>query len=153
MTSANSVYRFSCSCGSKSFSMRGQPVMRAVCHCHFCQDYNQASYGDFVVYRTTQLEADDTAGTVFKSYSPSNIVMRGSCPHCSKPVLERADIPLFPKLLFVPVVNHPERDSLPQPQLQMFSHRRIADVGAHVPAYSGYLGSEIPFLWKLLRAL
>lgn len=153
MKSATSVYKMSCSCGSKSFSVRGQPVMRAMCHCHFCQDYNQAPYGDFVVYRANQLVEDDTEGTVFRSYSKSNMVMRGSCPHCSKPVLERANIPLFPKLLFVPVVNHPERERLPQPQLQMFSHRRIADVSEHIPAYSGYLGSEIPFLWKLIRAL
>lgn len=153
MASENTVHKFACSCGTNRFSVRGQPVMRAMCHCHFCQDYNQAPYGDFVVYRATQLETEETGSTVFKSFSAMNMVMRGTCSHCRKPVIERARIPLFPKLLLVPVVNHPDRDSLPAPQLQMFSHRRVADVGAHVPEYSGFISSEIQFLWKLMRAL
>lgn len=153
MSSAQSVYQLGCSCGANRFSLKGKPVMRAVCHCHFCQDYNQAAYGDFLVYRATQLEMDETFTSVYKSYSKPPMVKRGSCSHCGKPVLEKANIPLFPKLLFVPVANHPEKENLPTPALQMFTHRRIKYPGEHVPSYSGYLGSEIPFLWKLARSL
>lgn len=153
MNSAKSAYKFSCSCGANRFSIQGQPVMRAVCHCHFCQDYNKSSYGDFLVYRASQLESEDTPKSSYKSYGKSNMVKRGSCTQCGKPVLEQANIPLFPKLLFVPVVNHPDNDQLPSAALQMFTHRRIKNPGDHIPAYSGYLGSEIPFVWKLMRAL
>lgn len=153
MSSAKSVYKLGCSCGANSFSLKGQPVMRAVCHCHYCQDYNQAAYGDFLVYRATQLETESISETRYKSYSKPPLVKRGSCTQCGKPVLEKANIPLFPKLLFVPVVNHPDKDILPAPALQMFSHRRVENPGAHIPSYSGYMGSEIPFLWKLARSL
>lgn len=153
MSSAKSVYKLGCSCGANSFSLKGQPVMRAVCHCHFCQDYNQAAYGDFLVYRATQLEEDVTAESQYKSYSKPPLVKRGSCTQCGKPVMEKASIPLFPKLLFVPVVNHPDKANLPAPVMQMFSHRRIEDPGTHIPSYTGYVSSETVFLWKLARSL
>lgn len=153
MYTEKSTHKLSCACGSNHFSLSGQPVMRAVCHCLFCQDYNQASYGDFLIYRASQLESEQTEVSVYKSYSKPPLVRRGSCTQCGKPVLERANIPMFPKLLFVPVVNHPDLKSLPMPALQMFTHRMVENPGAHIPAYSGYMGSEIPFMWKLIRAL
>lgn len=153
MSAAKSIHKLGCECGANHFSLTGQPVMRAICHCHYCQDYNKASYGDFLVYRATQLETDQTATSVYKSYSKPPMVKRGSCTQCGKPVLERANIPLFPKLLFVPVKNHPNKDKLPQPALQMFTHRMIENPGSDIPAYYGYMGSEVPFLWKLMRSL
>jgi hypothetical protein len=153
MNYAKSIYKLGCACGANHFSLVGQPVMRAVCHCHYCQAYNQAPYGDFLVYRASQLETEHVGSSVFKSYSGSKMVMRGSCTCCEKPILERASIPLFPKLLFVPATNHPEDSNLPVPALQMFTHRRVENPGDHIPAFSGYFGSEVPFVWKLMRSL
>jgi hypothetical protein len=153
MNAEKSIYKLACACGANQFSLSGEPVMRAVCHCHFCQDYNQASYGDFLVYRASQLADDQTEASVYKSYSKPPMVKRGSCTQCGKPVLERANIPLLPKLLFVPVVNHPNQENLIAPALQMFAHRMIENPGVHIRAYYGYLGSEVPFVWKLIRTL
>ena len=78
---------------------------------------------------------------------------RGSCKQCGKPVLEHLHVPLFPKLVFVPTVNHPGKETLPEPSLQMFYHRHVRDAGGQIPKYSGYLSSEASFMGRLTSAL
>lgn len=153
MTSAQSAYGFQCRCGANRFRLQGAPAMRAICHCLNCQEYNQGAYGDFLVYRETQLESVQDTASVYRAFSKPPMVKRGTCTQCAQPVLERVNIPFFPKMIFVPVVNHPDQAALPQPVLQMFSHRKIKEPQGQVPSYSGYLGSEAPFLWKLIGAL
>lgn len=153
MTSAKSVYGFQCECGANSFKLSGQPTMRAICHCHHCQEYNQSAYGDFLVYRKSQLQEINEPSAAYRAFSKPPMVKRGSCTQCGKPVLERVNIPLFPQLVFVPVINHPDKAKLPEPELQMFTHRRVQNPGEHIKSYFGYYGSEIPFVWKLIRSL
>lgn len=153
MKTVASVYGFQCSCGANRFSLKGEPAMRAVCHCLNCQAYNQRAYGDFLVYRESQVVELHDAATEYKAFKNPPMVMRGTCTRCNKPVAEKVNIPLFPKLFFVPVVNHPDIAALPAPALQMFSHRQIEAVPGDVPSYSGYLGSEVPFVLKMMRAL
>lgn len=153
MTSANTVYGFQCKCGANHFQIKGEPAMRAVCHCHHCQEYNKAAYGDFVVYRKSQVEAMNESSLSYRSFSKPPMVKRGTCSSCGTPLMEKVNIPLLPDMLFVPVANHPNKAELPQPEMQMFTHRRIHNPGESIPSYSGYLGSEVPFVWKLIRGL
>lgn len=153
MTSASSVYGFQCKCGTNHFEVKGEPAMRAICHCHHCQAYNKAAYGDFVVYRKSQVRGMADASLTYKAFSKPPMVKRGTCSNCGTPLLEKANIPLFPELLFVPVANHPNKAGLPAPDMQMFIHRRIHNPGEEIPAYSGYLGSEVLFVLKLIRGL
>lgn len=145
--------RCACACGANAFSVKGEPLLRAVCHCHFCQDFNQADFGDFLIYREAQVTFEQDAETAYRSYKKPEIVSRGSCRQCGKPVLEYLRVPLFPRLVFVPTVNHPDKASLQEPALQMFYHRHVRDAGAQTPKYSGYVRSEIQFMGRLLAGL
>jgi len=144
---------FACECGTNTFSVSGEPLLRAVCHCHFCQDFNQADFGDFLIYRKEQVTIDNDEATAYRSYKKPEIVNRGSCMTCGKPVLEHLNAPLFPKLIFVPTINHPGHAPLPEPSLQMFYHRHVRDAGEGIPRYSGYLRSEVHFMGRLVSAL
>jgi hypothetical protein len=133
--------------------LKGEPVMRAICHCNNCKQYNQGAYGDFLVYRETQIQSLQDTEVAYQAFQSPPLVQRGTCTQCGKPFAEKVRIPLFPRLFFVPVVNHPQRGTLPAPRLQIFSHRQTQPVGGDVPSYAGYVGSELPFLWAIARAL
>ena len=151
--SAKSIYKFQCKCGANHLEIKGEPAMRAVCHCHHCQEYNQAAYGDFVVYRRNQIDSMADASLDYKSFSKPTMVKRGTCSNCGTPLMEKVNIPLFPDMVFIPVVNHPNQAELPMAEMQMFTHRRVENPGEHIKSYSGYYGSEIPFVLKLIRSL
>lgn len=142
-----------CECGINKFSVKGKPLLRAICHCQFCQDFNKSEYGDFLIYRKEQVIFIDQSKSTYKSYKKPPIVKRGSCKQCGKPVLEYLQAPLFPKLVFIPAENHSQQEPLLQPSLHMFYHRRIRDAEDQIPKYSGYLLSEMNFMGRLISKL
>lgn len=153
MTRLSTHYSLNCACGANPFDVTGAPVMRAYCHCLNCQAYNQAPYGDFLVYRKNQVVFHNEENTQFKAFQPPPLVRRGSCVKCGKPVLEKANIPLFPQLTLVPAINHTHPQDLPPPAMHMFYNRSVIEMTDRVPKYSGYVGSQTPFLWELAKAL
>lgn len=152
MTS-NSAYGFQCQCGANHFCTQAKPVMRAVCHCHNCQEFNQGPYGDFLVFRESDVTAYEDQQSTYRAFSSPPMVKRATCNQCGKPFAEKVNIPMFPKMVFVPVFNQSAGSQPPEPVLQMFTHRKVKDVEGNFPSYSGYLGSEVPFVWKLMRSL
>ena len=142
-----------CDCGTNYFELHGEPLLRAVCHCHYCQEFNQASCGDFLIYRRRDVTVDRTASTDYRAFKKPEFVKRGSCTECGKPVNEKVNIPLLPELVFVPAVNHPQSAALPEAKLHMFYHRRKSDVHDQAPKYRGYLWSEANFMIRLIGGL
>ena len=142
-----------CACGRNSFTVAGKPVLRAICHCTICQEFNSDTRADIVIYRQEQVDFPDESAVQFRAYKQPPLVKRGKCAECGKPVIEHFRMPFMPALEIVPTAVHADVASLPTPTLHMFYHRRHADVADALPKYSGFLGSQLGFMKHLLKAL
>lgn len=151
--SKSQTQSMACACGVNKLSIQGQPLLRAVCHCHFCQDFNQADYGDIVIYKKDQVTFIDDPKITYRSYKKPPIVSRGNCSECGSPVLEHLNIPLFPRLVFIPANLYAIQESLPRPSLHIFYHRRVKDITDQAPKFSGYLQSEVKLMKEVTSAL
>lgn len=142
-----------CECGANRLELSRRPLLRAICHCRICQDFNDASHADLLLFRKSDVRTSKTQRVVFNSYKWPPIVQRGRCSECGKPVIEHLQLPLFPKMAFVPTANVTGEESIPDPALHMFYHRRVGDVDDQVPKRSGYLASEFAFIRAMISAL
>ncbi len=39
-----------CQCGSTKFTIQGEPLIRALCHCTICQEFNNAAFADVTIF-------------------------------------------------------------------------------------------------------
>ena len=138
-----------CACGQVSFGLRGEPRFRARCHCTICQRFNQAPFGDIVVFRARDVDLPDDETVEFQTYRAPPNVRRGVCSSCRQPVLERFESPLFPRLRFVPAALI-RPDDLPRVSFDVFYERRVADIDDGHPKYTGYIRSQSAFMWRVL---
>ncbi len=142
-----------CPCGRNRFTVSGSPLLRVICHCRICQEFNHDPCADIAIYKRTQVDFADESGVQFRAYKQPELVQRGRCVACEKPVIEHMRLPLFPDLEIVPAAVHEQADSLPPAELHMFYHRRQADAEDALKKYSGFLASQAGFLRHLVRAL
>lgn len=142
-----------CSCGENQFTLLGEPLFRCLCHCTICQRYNQAAYGDVSVFRAQAVELNDDSQVGFRAHRSPKILQRGLCQQCQKPVIERLNVPLMPKLAIVPNTNIAAQEIIPAPACHIFYDRRVADIDDDLPKHSGYFPSEAAFTYHLLKAL
>lgn len=140
-----------CGCGHTHFQVHGEPLIRALCHCTICQQFNHAAYADIVLYRGRDVDMPATGQVNFSTWRPPPAVQRGRCARCDSPAIEFLSMPLMPKMVIVPVACLPESAALPQPSLHMFYHRRTADIDDTLPKYSGYWKSQLGFGRHLIK--
>ncbi|MCE2680375.1 MAG: GFA family protein [Burkholderiales bacterium] len=153
MSTSNQSLRAQCKCGANLMTITGKPVMRAVCHCHFCQAYTGREKSDFVIYRRGQVQLPEANKARFRFFKKPAFVDRGACIECGGAAYEHVNIPLLPGLVFIPAPNHEQTGVLPDPALHMFYHRRKTDVADSVPKYTGPLNGEWQFVRRLIWAL
>ena len=142
-----------CQCGQTKFTLLGEPLMRVVCHCKTCQEYNQSAFADILVFRSKDVSLPKDNNVEFKSYQSPPMVQRGKCLNCLKPAIELFNMPLFPKLTMVPSENIPEDFDLPITSFHMFYHRRVNDIDDKLPKKNGFISSQMAFMWKLFGVM
>jgi len=137
-----------CPCGETQFKILGKPIIRAKCHCTICQEFNQAPYGDIVIFRNKDIQLPEDNKVAFKAYAFPPVVKRGKCTACNQPAIE-----FIPGLTIVPSQNLKDSDLLPEVSFHSFYHRRVEDANDDLPKYSGYLKSQVFFMGKLIGAM
>jgi len=143
----------SCECGESRFSIRTMPLLRVICHCQICQEFNNAPYADVTIFRFNDVEAKENNNVIYKRYRSPPAIPRGKCAVCNQPVIELLDLPLFPALTIIPSANIPNSEFFIEPSLHVFYHRRVADAGDNLPKYSGYWKSQLGLSKSLIPAL
>lgn len=143
-----------CECGQTQVEVHGKPIIRAYCHCQNCQAFNQAPFADVAVFYADDVVMPAKELVEYKSYGGAVVaVPRGKCRQCGKAAIETMKIPGLKPMVLIPAANFSEPDFLPQPKLHMFYHRRVADISDDLPKYSGFLRSQLGFVWRFVGAL
>lgn len=133
----------SCECGTAKFTIQGEALVRIICHCTICQEFNDAAYSDVTIFVSKDVHLQNQETVSFKKYKSPPAVQRGTCITCHKPAIEFLDLPAFPSFTIIPSQNIPKSQRLPDPSVHIFYHRRIADVQDHLPKYSGFIKSQL----------
>ncbi len=140
-----------CECGATRFNTHAEPLFRILCHCTICQRYNDAPYGDVLVFRAEDVSLPPEDAVRFETYKPPPNVQRGKCASCAQPAVETFILPLFPKLVMVPSPMFGADADLPEPKAHIYYDKRVSDVEDAYPKYHGLLQSQFAFM-KYLRS-
>lgn len=138
-----------CECGQVDYGVQAQPLIRAICHCTICQAFNQAPYADICIYKARDVEMPDESLVRYKSWQSPKVVHRGVCVACEKPIVEKLTMPLLPNYVMVPTRTLQNSSLVPDAEMHVFYHSRLADIDDELPKYNGYLRSQTAFLRKL----
>lgn len=138
-----------CECGNTEFELKGKPLVRMLCHCTICQEFNQAPFGDVSIFLAKDVELKDKNSVELKQYKKPPAVERGKCTQCQKPVIEFFDLPLMPALTIVPSNHIPCGDYSLEPATHIFYHSRVADADDNLPKHEGFMKSQMALTAKL----
>lgn len=142
----------SCQCGACGFDVLATPKVRFLCHCTVCQSFTGRPFSDVTVVRAKDVTLVNEGGMSFAKHRPPPNINRGVCRVCLKPIVEYAGFePL--KMMFIPAGNFEDQEMLPEPQMHIFYHRRLADHQDDLPKYSGYLPSQLAAVRLIVRGL
>ena len=140
-----------CQCGNTSFKINKAPVMRVICHCTICQEFNEADYADICIFQSKDVELPEAGKVDYKSYTNPPMVQRGKCVSCHKPTIEYLDNPVSPKLIIVPSENIDDQSLVPEVLFHTFYHRRKKDMDDGIKKYSGLVKGQAMFMWHYFR--
>ena len=141
-----------CRCGNIRFKIKSEPLLRVICHCEICQEFNGAPFADILIFDKKNVELIHEEGLEFKSYTNPPLVQRGKCKECGAPAIENFTFPLMPSLVIVPSSNVMNESFLQAPAFHSFYHRRQSEAHDDIPKYSGFVRSQLMFMVKLLVA-
>ena len=142
-----------CPCGAVVFSATREPLLRVICHCTLCQQFNAADHADVIVYRRRSVLEPPAGKVEFTTLRAPPNVARGVCTACRTPAIEVFDPPLMPGLIMVPRAMFAHGTALPQPELHIFYGSRRADHADELPKVSGYFASQTAFARRVLPRL
>ena len=142
-----------CQCGNTKFTVQGAPIVRVLCHCTICQEFNNAAFGDVTIFLSKDVQLHNKEQVSFQKYKAPPAVQRGKCVSCNKPAIEFLNLPLFPSLTIIPSANIAVGEFLPEPSAHIFYHRRVADISDSLPKYSGFMKSQLALCGKLLPGM
>ncbi len=142
-----------CQCGDTTFTIKDKPIIRLLCHCKICQEFNHAPYGDVAIFLSKDVVLKDHSKVQYKKYKMPPAIQRGKCTTCNKPAVEMLKLPMMPELTIIPSANIPTGDFLPDPSMHIFYHRRINDMNDELPKISGFLKSQVLLGGKILSAI
>ena len=141
-----------CACGKTDFQIHGKPLLRIICHCTICQQFNQAPFGDITFYRAKDIKMPAKKSVKYTAFQFPPIVQRGACVHCNKPVIEYIKgVPML-NLVIVPTVNIQPTALIPKPCMHIFYHSRRTDIRDNLPKHTGTLKSQLHLLHALFKA-
>jgi len=131
-----------CTCGSNHLEISEPVIVRAYCHCSFCQEYNNAPFSDVCVFYARAVTSFDDSKINYRYFKKPRLVHRGSCIECNAAVLEKVNVPLMPKLIVVPSSNIKNSDFIPSPSMHIFYNTRVADIDDDLKKYHGFAASQ-----------
>ncbi|MFT4713736.1 MAG: hypothetical protein ACJAXW_002690 [Candidatus Azotimanducaceae bacterium] len=82
-----SVHTGHCLCGSVAYSVSGDPVIVAHCHCDDCQRLTGAGHSTGAMYPSSQLSILGVTAEYKLTSDNGNQVTRVFCPSCGSPIL------------------------------------------------------------------
>lgn len=151
--SDNQTHACSCPCGETQMTLEGEPLMRIICHCTICQEFNDAPYADICMASANKVQLANPQNVSYKAYAKPEIVQRGKCKNCGKPAIEYIEMPTGKLMAIIPCNNFKEQSVLPKPQMHGFYHSRQQDVNDGVPKHSGYIRSQAAFAAHVTKAI
>jgi len=129
-----------CSCGHIEFHVKEQPLIRIYCHCNICQSFNKADFADVLIYDNKAITEPAEGMVAYKSYKDKSPILRGKCPHCDNPILEKTIS--GGKFWIIPRSAFKDKDDFPTPVAHMFYETRRADIDDDIAKYkSGIFGN------------
>mgnify|MGYP000205612909 CR=1 FL=1 len=153
MSQESNEHKCQCQCGSTEFTAVGDPILRVICHCTICQEFNDAAYADISIFLSKDVELLNAETVSLQQYKAPPAVQRGKCIACSNPAIEFLELPLFPALTIIPTGTFPDEARLPGPVAHLFYHRRVSDIDDALPKYEGFMKSQFALTRKLLPGL
>lgn len=142
-----------CQCGKTKVIIKGKPIIRMVCHCQTCQEFNKANFGDVTLFLAKNIELSDDKSVSFKAYQSPPTVQRGKCVHCETPTIEQIKLPLGASITIIPSRLIPKGPSLPKVSGHIFYHRKVNDVNDSIPKISGFVKSQLYVGAKLVAGI
>ena len=141
-----------CSCGATRYRVAAPALFRMYCHCTICQEFTGAAHSALSVFAAAAVTLPPAAAVSFGRYRPPPAINRGKCRACGAPSVEVMDLPLLPKLVFVPTANLAPAQQL-APSAHFFYNRRLQAAADGLPKYGGYWPSQLAFGRLYLQAL
>jgi len=141
------MVRSHCACGEVCLEITGKPLFRMRCHCTICQRFNEAPFGDVVIFRGRDVGLPGGDGIDYQTYKAPPNVQRGRCGACGQPVVERFETKPFPRLRMVPAALL-DAEQLPAVSFDAFYSRRLRDIPDDKPKHKGFWASQ----WAFFRA-
>jgi hypothetical protein len=127
-----------CQCGAIRYSITGQPLLAAICHCTMCRRANAAPAVAWAMFRESQVVLRKGAPATYAS-SPS--AKRGFCAVCGTQISFAADY--IPGLIDITIgsLDHPE---MVAPTLHYWDAERLPWVhfGDDLPRYPEFPPAE-----------
>jgi len=59
-----------CECGHVKYEISGHPLFRVYCHCTICQKFNDAPFGDVVVYKSAHVSDPEVQSVEYMTLKP-----------------------------------------------------------------------------------
>ncbi|MGH8602297.1 MAG: GFA family protein [Gammaproteobacteria bacterium] len=109
-----------CQCGAIRYSVSGEPVMAAICHCSMCRRANAAPAVAWAMYQEGQVHFTKAQPQTFASSAEAK---RGFCPTCGTQISFTASF--LPGLIDITVgsLDNPEQV---KPDLHYWHSRHIS---------------------------
>jgi hypothetical protein len=139
-------YHGQCECGNASFTMHSKPLLRIICHCTICQEFNQAPFADILIFPAKDVDLPEKGKVNYKNYSKPPMVERGKCANCDKPAIEYIKQAYAPSMVIVPSANVADKNITPEVSFHSFYHRR------HKDHEDDFLKSQAGFMWQYFKA-
>lgn len=138
-----------CRCGAVSLEIYSPPKFRVICHCSICQSFNDAPFGDILVFSARNVAQADPGSIHFKRWRSPPSVRRGRCARCDHAALELFNAGPLANLAMIPTAN--VTLDAPDPFGHIFYESRVADVDDALPKHHGYWASQWAFMRNLFR--
>ncbi len=110
-----------CLCGQVRYSVAGQPLMQAVCHCRNCQKQAGSAWSMIAGVPEAALAVTGTVKTYEDHGDSGGAVLRQFCPDCGSPLFSR--VGSAPGLVFVKAGTLDDTSGF-QPQVQVWTRSR-----------------------------
>src|SRR5688572_32718333 len=110
-----------CLCGSVTYSIEGEPVIVAHCHCADCQRLSGSGHTTGAMFRGDQVEVRGAVSEYALNSESGSIVTRSFCAKCGSPLFGRNT--RMPAYVTVSVGTFDDPNSV-SPQVVIFSRSR-----------------------------
>lgn len=109
-----------CQCGAVRYTITGEPMLAAICHCTMCRRAHAAPAVAWAMYQQDQLQFSKA---VPKSYASSSEAQRGFCEVCGTQIAFTASF--LPGLVDIAIGSLDQPESV-QPTLHYWHSEHLA---------------------------